>query len=83
MLCSCFLVQGSGLFHVFFFVILFKIGDWFQIQDYSLVCFLPLDITDEDSVTIALSAIDNAIQYGEDLEPKAPKVMKHCVKVEP
>ena len=45
-----------------------------QVDDYSLVHFLPLDITDEDSINDALLQIDNAIQYGEDFEPKEPKV---------
>ena len=35
-----------------------------------MVNFLPLDITDEDSVGLILSHVDNAIQYGEDTEPK-------------
>lgn len=30
-----------------------------------MVQFLPLDVTDEDSVGLVLSHIDNAIQYGE------------------
>ncbi|CAK9226104.1 unnamed protein product [Sphagnum troendelagicum] len=41
------------------------------VDDYSMVNFLPLDITDEDSIQFVLSHIDNAIQYGEDAEPKA------------
>jgi hypothetical protein len=40
------------------------------IEEYSMVSFQPLDISDEDSVLLTLSLIDNAIQYGEDLEPK-------------
>ncbi|KAI7856086.1 GPN-loop GTPase [Circinella umbellata] len=40
------------------------------IDDYSMVSFIPLNITDEDSVEYVLSTIDNALQYGEDLEPK-------------
>jgi hypothetical protein len=35
-----------------------------------LVNLLPLNIKDEDSIAYILSQIDNAIQYGEDLEPK-------------
>ena len=35
-----------------------------------MVSFIPLNITDEDSVEYVLSTIDNALQYGEDLEPK-------------
>lgn len=35
-----------------------------------MVSFIPLNITDEDSIEYVLSSIDNAMQYGEDLEPK-------------
>lgn len=45
-----------------------------QVESQSLVNFLPLDINDEDSVAAILSHADNAIQYGEDLEPKDPDV---------
>ncbi|PWN54063.1 hypothetical protein IE53DRAFT_309116 [Violaceomyces palustris] len=45
------------------------------IDDFSMVSFMPLDVTDEDSVGTILSHIDNAIQYGEDEEPKEPKNM--------
>ena len=41
-----------------------------QIEDYSMVSFIPLNIRDEDSIAYVLSNIDNAIQYGEDIEPK-------------
>lgn len=34
-----------------------------QIEDFNMVQFLPLDVTDEDSVGVVLSHIDNAIQY--------------------
>ena len=40
-----------------------------------MVSFLPLNIHDEDSVATVLSHVDNAIQYGEDMEPKEPKDM--------
>ena len=43
---------------------------YLQIDDYSLVKFSPLDITNEESVGNLMYEIDNAIQYGEDLEPK-------------
>lgn len=46
-----------------------------QIEDYSMVSFLPLDLTDEDSIAMALSCIDNIVQYGEDEEPAEPKDM--------
>jgi len=35
-----------------------------------MVNFLPLDITDEESVAYVLAQVDNSIQYGEDLEVK-------------
>lgn len=38
---------------------------FFKIEDFNMVQFLPLDVTDEDSVGLILSHIDNAIQYGE------------------
>lgn len=44
-----------------------------QIQDFNMVSFLPLDITDEDSIGAILSHVDNAIQYGEHEEPKEPQ----------
>ena len=43
------------------------------IEDYSMVSFVPLDITDDESVATVLAHVDNAIQYGEDLEPAEPK----------
>ena len=46
-----------------------------QIDDYSLVQFLPLDITDEDSINDVLIQIDTSIQYGEDSEHKEQKVI--------
>ena len=46
-----------------------------QIEDYSMVSFLPLDLTDEDSIAMALSCIANIVQYGEDEEPAEPKDM--------
>lgn len=40
-----------------------------QIDDHPLVSFLPLDLTDTDSLAAVLSHIDYSIQYGEDEEP--------------
>ncbi|XP_011853322.1 PREDICTED: GPN-loop GTPase 3 [Mandrillus leucophaeus] len=45
-----------------------------SIDDYSMVRFLPYDQSDEESMNIVLQHIDFAIQYGEDLEFKEPKV---------
>lgn len=45
------------------------------IDEFNMVSFLPLNIHDEDSVATVLSHVDNAIQYGEDMEPKEPKDM--------
>lgn len=47
-----------------------------QIDDYSMVRFLPFDRTDEEGVNIVLQNIDFSIQYGEDLEFKEPKVRR-------
>lgn len=44
-----------------------------QIEDFSIVSFLPLDLTDEESITYVFSCIDNIVQYGEDEEPVEPK----------
>jgi hypothetical protein len=41
-----------------------------QLDDFNMVSFIPLDPTVETSVELALSHVDNAMQYGEDLEPK-------------
>ena len=40
------------------------------IDDYSQVSFLPLDITDEDSIAFVLAHADHCIQYGEDADVK-------------
>ncbi|TPX70163.1 hypothetical protein SpCBS45565_g01949 [Spizellomyces sp. 'palustris'] len=45
------------------------------IDEYNMVTFVPLNIKDEESVELVLSHVDNAIQYGEDAEPKEPKDM--------
>ncbi|KAL4223355.1 GPN-loop GTPase 3 [Mactra antiquata] len=41
-----------------------------MIDDYSLVKFLPLDMSDEDSINDILLQIDTCLQYGEDQEPR-------------
>ena len=51
-----------------------------QIDDYSMVRFLPFDRSDEEGVNIVLQNIDFSIQYGEDLEFKEPKVKKQTKK---
>jgi len=43
------------------------------IEQYSMVSFYPLDLTDEDSIDVLLQHIDHAIQYGEDGEPREPQ----------
>lgn len=42
------------------------------IEDHPLVSFLPLDLTNPDSLETVISHIDYTIQYGEDEEPKEP-----------
>jgi hypothetical protein len=38
------------------------------ISQYNMVNFVPLDITDDSSLSMILQQIDHAIQYGEDLD---------------
>jgi len=40
------------------------------LDDYSLVKFVPLDITNEENISDLFLTIDNTIQYGEDLDVK-------------
>ena len=42
-----------------------------QLDSYSLVSFVPLDISEEDSLSVLLQAIDGALQYGEDADVRA------------
>lgn len=39
-------------------------------DSYSMVSFIPLNLEDEDSIADLLLQVDNAIQYGEDLDVK-------------
>ena len=48
---------------------------FYQIDDYSLVKFVPLNITDEESVETLLMQVDQAMQWGEEKEPREPKVI--------
>lgn len=38
------------------------------LDDYSMVAFTPLDISDEDSIEACLMQVDGAIQFGEDAD---------------
>lgn len=49
------------------------------IEQYSMVNFFPLDITQEECVSLCLQHIDRATAYGEDLEPKEPRDKEHDV----
>ena len=42
------------------------------VDDYMLVSFVTLDVSDEDSINTVLLHIDHALQYGEDLDLKQP-----------
>lgn len=44
------------------------------LDDYNMVSFVPLDPTSEDSIQYALAVVDGSIQYGEDMEPKEPRM---------
>lgn len=52
------------------------------IEQYSMVNFFPLDITDEECVSLCIQHIDRATGYGEDLEPKEPKDQEHEIGLE-
>lgn len=43
------------------------------IDDFMIVSYIMLDMHDEDTVTEVLYRCDEAIQYGEDIEPEEPK----------
>lgn len=43
------------------------------LEDYDMVSFLPLNVRKEESITDLLSYIDQAVQYGEQLEPREPE----------
>ena len=38
------------------------------LDDFSMVSFLPMDITDEDSIDLVLAHADHCVQYGENVE---------------
>lgn len=40
------------------------------LEDYSMVAFVPLDITDEDSIEMCMLQVDMSVQYGEDQDVK-------------
>lgn len=40
--------------------------------------FLPLDLTDPDSIEYVISHIDFTMQYGEDEEPKEVNYVLYC-----
>jgi len=39
-----------------------------QLDTYSLVSFVPLDVSEEESIAELLQCIDGAIQFGEDAD---------------
>lgn len=40
------------------------------VDDYMIVSFAMLDVSDEESIELVLAQVDHSMQYGEDLEPK-------------
>jgi hypothetical protein len=42
------------------------------ISDFNMVSYFPLNIKDENSISDILLLIDDALQYGENAEPKEP-----------
>lgn len=43
------------------------------LEDYNMVQFVPLDLSDEDSLATLLLQVDLALQYDEEVEPSVPK----------
>lgn len=43
------------------------------LEDYSMVQFVPLDVSDEDSLATLLLQVDLALQYDEEVEPAMPR----------
>eukprot|EP01068_Selenidium_serpulae_P009481 Selendium_serpulae@DN5242_c0_g1_i5.p2 len=41
------------------------------LEEFNLVSYITLDPNDEDSIATVVAAVDGAIQFGEDAEPKA------------
>lgn len=41
-----------------------------QINDYSMVAFVPMNINNEESIETVLLHVDHAINFGEDVEPR-------------
>ena len=48
------------------------------LEDFSLVSFVELDISDEDSIENVIQTINNSIHYGDDLDrsPRSPREME-------
>jgi hypothetical protein len=46
-----------------------------QIDEYSLVSFIPLDLTKEESIAFLLQHVDGAIQYGEDADVRTSSAL--------
>ena len=44
-----------------------------KIEDYSLVRFIPLDPTDEESIGDLLLSIDTTLQFDEDQDVRIPR----------
>lgn len=41
------------------------------LDEFSLVGYVPMSIKDSDSISIVMAHLDNAVQYGDDVEPRA------------
>ena len=64
-------VHQYGIIHFISFIILL-ISIILQLEQYNLVNFVPLNIKDEDTISVVLQHVEHAMQYGEDEEPKEP-----------
>ena len=53
------------------------------LDEFSLVSFVELDITDEDSIENVVMTINNSVHYGDDLEGKSPRSPREVEEPEP
>ena len=49
------------------------------LDEFSLVGYVPMSIKDTDSISLVMLHLDNAVQYGEDVEPKSIERMQSAM----
>ena len=46
-------------------------------EDFALISFVPMDISDEDSLQFVLYQVDSAIGYGEDADVRTSRDVEY------